>query len=377
MAIVSREDWSLHRKGQQAQARHHAKVKEAIRDNLKSVIANEGLILSDGKQVVRIPVHSLEEPHFHFNRGKQKQVGQGKAQKGEVIGTTGEGNAAGGPGDAPGEHVVESEITLDEIEEILFANLELPNLRPKPKTTLQVEGEDWTDVRRRGIQSNLDRKRTFMEAMKRSQRQGTFLQITEDDLRFRTYEEVMRPQTGAVIFAMMDVSASMGEFEKYVARTFFFWMERFLSKHYPHVEIRYLVHHTEAEEVVKSDFYRLHESGGTKCSSVYELALELMARDYPADAWNVYPMHVSDGDNTGSDNRDVVRCVDALCESVSLLGYLEVQPNRRASTLSKQLEEVDSPFFRSYRVASRAGILEALSYFFKQGVATVEEGGER
>ena len=375
MGIVSREDWSLHRKGQQAQARHQAKVKEAIRDNLRNVIANDGLILSDGKQVIRIPVHSLDEPHFHFNRGKQKHVGQGKAKTGQVIGRSGDGNAAQGPGDAPGEHVVESEITIDEIEEILFASLELPNLRPKPKTAMQVEGEDWTDVRRRGIQSNLDRKRTFMEAMKRSQRQRALLRITEDDLRFRTYEEVVRPQTGAVIFAMMDVSASMGEFEKYVARTFFFWMERFLSKHYPHVEIRYLVHHTEAAEVTKSDFYRLRESGGTKCSSVYELALQLMEREYPADAWNVYPMHVSDGDNYGSDNEEVVRTVEKLCESVSLLGYLEVQPNRRASTLSKQLEEVDSPYFRSYRVASRAGILEALLHFFKQGTAGKEAGG--
>ena len=214
-----------------------------------------------------------------------------------------------------------------------------------------------------------------MEAMKRSQRQGALLRITEDDLRFRTYEEVVRPQTGAVIFAMMDVSASMGEFEKYVARTFFFWMERFLSKHYPHVEIRYLVHHTEAAEVTKSDFYRLRESGGTKCSSVYELALQLMEREYPTDAWNVYPMHVSDGDNNGSDNEEVVRIVEKLCESVSLLGYLEVQPNRRASTLSKQLEEVDSPYFRSYRVASRAGILEALLHFFKQGTEGKEAGG--
>ncbi len=375
MGIVSREDWSLHRKGQQAQARHEAKVKEAIRDNLRNVIANDGLILSDGKQVIRIPVHSLDEPHFHFNRGKQKHVGQGKAKTGQVIGRSGDGNSAEGPGDAPGEHVVESEITIDEIEEILFASLELPNLRPKPKTAMQVEGEDWTDVRRRGIQSNLDRKRTFMEAMKRSQRQGALLRITEDDLRFRTYEEVVRPQTGAVIFAMMDVSASMGEFEKYVARTFFFWMERFLSKHYPHVEIRYLVHHTEAAEVTKSDFYRLRESGGTKCSSVYELALQLMEREYPTDAWNVYPMHVSDGDNNGSDNEEVVRIVEKLCESVSLLGYLEVQPNRRASTLSKQLEEVDSPYFRSYRVASRAGILEALLHFFKQGTEGKEAGG--
>ena len=375
MGIVSREDWSLHRKGQQAQARHQAKVKEAIRDNLRNVIANDGLILSDGKQVIRIPVHSLDEPHFHFNRGKQKHVGQGKAKTGQVIGRSGDGNSAEGPGDAPGEHVVESEITIDEIEEILFASLELPNLRPKPKTAMQVEGEDWTDVRRRGIQSNLDRKRTFMEAMKRSQRQGALLRITEDDLRFRTYEEVVRPQTGAVIFAMMDVSASMGEFEKYVARTFFFWMERFLSKHYPHVEIRYLVHHTEAAEVTKSDFYRLRESGGTKCSSVYELALQLMEREYPTDAWNVYPMHVSDGDNNGSDNEEVVRIVEKLCESVSLLGYLEVQPNRRASTLSKQLEEVDSPYFRSYRVASRAGILEALLHFFKQGTEGKEAGG--
>lgn len=373
MAVVSREDWSLHRKGQQAQARHKAKVKEAIRNNLKNVISNEGLILSDGKAILRIPVHSLDEPHFQFNRSKQQHVGQGPADKGEVIGRSDDGQEGNsGPGDGPGDHVVEADVTLDEVEEVLFANLELPNMRPKPKTLLQVEEDEWTDVRRRGIQSNLDRKRTFMEALKRSQREQAALQITEDDLRFRTYEETAKPQTGAVILAMMDISASMGEFEKYVARTFFFWMERFLNKHYPQVHIRYLVHHTQAAEVSQEDFYRLKESGGTKCSSVYDLALQLINGEYPEDAWNIYPIHVSDGDNYASDNEEVRRLVDILCDKSSLVGYLEVQSNRYASALSNKLAGVDRSVFRSVNVSAKDGVFDALSRFFQKGSSSDE-----
>lgn len=376
MAVVSREDWSLHRKGQQAQARHKEKVKAAIRENLRDVITDEGLVMSDGKQVVRIPVHSLDEPHFHFNHSKQQHVGQGQAEKGQVIGRSKAQGEDGNAGDGPGDPMVEAEVTLEDIEEILFANLELPNLMQKPKTAIVVEDEEWTDVRKRGIQSNLDRKRTFIEALKRSQRQHSDLQITQDDLRFRTYEETTLPHTGAVIFAMMDISASMGEFEKYIARTFFFWMERFLAKHYPHVDIRYLVHHTEAKEVSQADFFRLKESGGTRCSSVYSLALEVIEREYPTDAWNIYPIHVSDGDNYADDNHAVTGLVRSLCEQSSLVGYLEVHSHQRPTTLSQTLDNVEQPVFRSVKVSSKEGVLKALSHFFHKGDA-VEQGVAR
>jgi uncharacterized protein len=371
MGIISHDDWSLDRRGQQAQARHKEKVKKAIKQNLGNVITDDGLILSDGRNIIRIPVQSLDEPHFYFNQGKQQHAGQGKGEKGHVIGRAQSG--ADGPGSGPGagdgvgERVYEAEVTMDEVEEILFADLRLPHLQPKSFDKTVAEELEWTDVRNKGIRSNMEWKRTFYQALKRSQCLHQPLRIVPEDLRYKTWEEQMRPNVGAVILAMMDVSGSMGEFEKYTARTFFFWMERFLGKHYPHVAVRYLAHHTEAYEVSREEFYHTRESGGTRCSSVYELAHRILAVDYPDDQWNIYPVHVSDGDNLPSDNDTAATLVKKMCKVSSMFAYLEVQARQLDSTLAIALRNLAATNFRSFHVQSREGILGALRHFFREG----------
>jgi uncharacterized protein len=376
MGVISHDDWSLDRRGQQAQARHKQKVKEAIQKNLRGVVSDEGLILSDGKNVIRVPVHALDEPHFYFNRENGQHTGQGEGEQGDVIGQadpngqkgSGSGSGGQGAGDGPGERVYEAEVTVDEVEELLFSDLCLPNLAPKPSTKQLIEEYEWTDVRNKGIESNLDRKRTFFEALKRSKSAHQAFQIIPEDIRYKTWEEQVRPDVGAVIFAMMDVSGSMGEFEKYVARTFFFWMERFIRKQYPKVNLCYLVHHTEAYEVTGQEFYRIRESGGTRCSSVYELALKQIRDHYPAEEWNIYPVHVSDGDNFSEDNARTHELARELCGYASQFAYLEVNGSTFGmnTTLGHALEMLDYPNFRSFHVRSRESILDALHYFFRK-----------
>ncbi|MCL6593694.1 MAG: DUF444 family protein, partial [Alicyclobacillus sp.] len=123
---------------------------------------------------------------------------------------------------------------------------------------------------------------------------------------------------------------SMGLFEKYCARTFFFWMTRFLKTRYETVQIRYIAHHTEAKEVSEEHFFTKGESGGTVCSSAYEFALRLVEREYPTDRYNIYPIHFSDGDNLTSDNEKCVKLVRELCERSQMFGYAEV--NQYTST---------------------------------------------
>lgn len=370
MGVISRDDWSLDRRAQQAQERHKEKVREAIKNNLSKTVANEGLVVSDGRKTVRVPIQSLDEPHFYFNHNKQRHTGQGEGQEGQTIGRAkpgeGKGGAGGGPGEGAGEFVYEAEVTVDDIAEVLFAQLQLPNLRPKTKQKTVMEDVEWTDLRNKGIRSNLDRKHTFYEALKRSSRLGQPFRIVEDDLRFKTWEDVEKPHHGAVILAMMDVSGSMGEFEKYVARTFFFWMERFLEKHYPHVEIRYLVHHVDAYEVDKQEFYTLRESGGTRCSSVYDLALKVTREEYHPEDWNIYPIHVSDGDNLSTDNDASAAKMEELCAISSLAAFLEVHSTTRESTLAYKLRKLSASNFRSYTVQAREGILSALRHFFRK-----------
>jgi sporulation protein YhbH len=214
--ILSREDWSLHRKGYQDQARHQQKVREAIKQNLPDLLSEENIILSDGRQIIKIPIRSLDEYRFIFNSNKKKHVGQGDGDSkvGDVLGTdpppkSGKGEGAG---DQPGDDVVEAEISIAELENMLFEELELPYLKRKEKEQIEVTEVRFTDVRRKGIISNIDKKRTILENLRRNARKGhpEIAGITPDDLRFKTWEEIIKPQNNAVILAMMDTSGSLG-----------------------------------------------------------------------------------------------------------------------------------------------------------------------
>lgn len=110
---------------------------------------------------------------------------------------------------------------------------------------------------KKGLMGNVDKKRTILTALKRNARDGK-AQITpiyNDDLRFKTWNEVIRHDSKAVVLAMMDTSASMGAFEKYIARSFFFWMNRFLKTKYESVEFEFIAHHTEAKIVTEEAFF--------------------------------------------------------------------------------------------------------------------------
>ncbi|WP_459865076.1 sporulation protein YhbH [Calditerricola yamamurae] len=367
--IVSKDDWSLHRKGYQDQMRHQEKVKEAIRENLGDLITEESIILSNGRDVVKIPIRSLDEYRFRYNWQKQQHVGQGngKSRVGDVIARDGQAAGPGkgkGAGDLPGDDYYEAEITVAEIEEMLFAELELPNLKQKEMENLVVEDIRWNDVRKKGLMGNIDKKRTLLTALKRSALAGKPFRITVDDLRFKTWEEVVRPHTNAVVIAMMDTSGSMGTFEKYCARSFFFWMTRFLRTKYQSVEIVFIAHHTEAKEVSEEAFFTKGESGGTICSSAYRKALEIIDTRYPPTRYNLYPFHFSDGDNLTSDNERCVRLVKELINRCNLFGYAEVNQYQRHSTLMSAYRHIKDPKFVHCIIREKADVYKALKTFF-------------
>lgn len=212
---LQKEDWSLHRKGHEDQERHREKVKEAIKENLPDIISDEGIIMSDGRKVIKIPMRSLEEYRFryNFNKGKQAGSGDGDSQVGDVVGRDGQSNQNGqgqNAGDQPGVDYLETEVALEEVEEALFDELELPNLAPKSADRLVTDNIEFRDVRKKGLMGNIDKKRTLLEAIRRSSRERTDYRILPDDLRFKTWEEVQHPDSNAVVIAMMDTSGSAG-----------------------------------------------------------------------------------------------------------------------------------------------------------------------
>lgn len=233
---LSRHDWSLSRKGPQDQARHSEKIKEAIKENLPEIIAEESIITSDGKKLVKVPIRSLEEYRFRFDPYQGEKVGQGNgdSQVGDVLGHgpghSKDGQAGKGKqaGDGPGNDYFEAEVTVDDLAELIFEDLGLPDLRPKATQEIPAETVKFTEVRKHGPMSNLDKRRTIMENLKRNARHGLpeFGNLNNDDLRFKVWEQEFRPTSSAVVIAMRDASGSMGEFKKYITRSLFFWMSR-------------------------------------------------------------------------------------------------------------------------------------------------------
>ncbi len=259
---------------------------------------------------------------------------------------------------------------MEELAAMIFEDLGLPNLEQKRQQELQTEAVRFTDVRKKGPLTNLDKKRTIMENMKRNAAKGEarFQDIKSEDLRFKVWEPTIRYQSNAVVIAMMDVSGSMGEFEKYIARSFYFWMVRFLRTKYNNVQIVLISHHTEAKEVTEEEFFHKGESGGTQVSSAYELALQIIKERYNPDDWNIYPFHFSDGDNLPWDNDRCVQLVTKLMELCNIFGYGEIREGhyRSPSTLMSAYNKISDKKFIAVTISDKKEVYPALRKFFAQ-----------
>src|SRR5262249_43730057 len=165
---VQRNDWSLQRKGQIDQERHRERVRDAIKQNLGSIVSNESIIMSDGKRKVKVPIRSLDEYKFRFDYRKKRHVaqGQGDTKDGDVVGREqrqGQGPGRGQKaGDQPGGEYFEAEVELDELAKLIFEALHLPNLQEKAKREIQSRATRFTEIRRTGIMSNLDKRRSIL-----------------------------------------------------------------------------------------------------------------------------------------------------------------------------------------------------------------------
>jgi uncharacterized protein len=371
---LTQNDWSLHRKGPIDQTRHNEKVKEAIKGNLPAVIGEEAIITSDGNQIVKVPIRSLDLPRFRYNHNQNEQVGQGSggSKPGDTVGQQPGGQAPGrgqGAGDQPGVDYYEAELTIDELAALVFEDLGLPFLQPRERKQVEAEAVRFTDVRRQGILANLDKRRTIMQNLRRNARSGHigFGGLTNDDLRFKVWEPTTSEENNAVVVAMRDVSGSMGEFEKYITRSFYFWMVRFLRTKYRDVEIVFITHHTEAKEVDEQAFFNLGESGGTRVSSAYQLALDIIKERYNPSAWNVYAFHFSDGDNWGEvDNQRCVELAQHILELANAFGYGEIRARGYAppSTLQTTFAKIEDPRFIRVTITSKEDVYPALRTFF-------------
>ena len=148
----------------------------------------------------------------------------------------------------------------------------------------------------------------------------------EDDLVYRHYKMEKKPCTNAVIFFVMDVSGSMSQEKKFLARSFYFLLYQFLRLKYETIDIVFISHDTTAKEVNEKEFFEKASTGGTKASSALTLANEIIDKKYHPSAWNIYMFQCSDGDNFQEDNQKFLEEIKKFESCAQLYGYCEIEP---------------------------------------------------
>jgi uncharacterized protein len=362
----------------QDHSRFRAIVRGKIRQNLRRYISQGELIGRKGKDLVSIPLPQIDIPRFVYGDRQRGGVGQGDGEVGDGVGQGEEAeDGQGKAGQDAGEHVLEVDVTLDELADILGEELELPAIENKGKNRIVSAKDRFTGIRRVGPESLRHFKRTYKEALRRSVASGAYdpsnpiVVPQKEDRRFRSWKEDVEPVANAVILYMMDVSGSMGEEQKEIVRIESFWIDAWLRRQYQGLESRYIIHDAVAREVDRDTFFRTRESGGTMISSAYKLASQLIDQHYPSSEWNIYPFHFSDGDNWSMD--DTLLCIEILKQEmlprVNMFAYGQVESPYGSGQFVKDLREHFSEDERvvTSEIRDRDAIVGSIKDFLGKG----------
>jgi uncharacterized sporulation protein YeaH/YhbH (DUF444 family) len=318
---------------------------------------------------------SIEIPQFRYGNKGSGGVGQGDGDVGQGLGgpqQPGKGKA----GDQPGGHLQEVELSMDELAQILGEELALPRIEPRGKKNIVSTRDKYTGVRQAGPESLRHFKRTFKRALKRQIAAGLYdpdkpmVIPVREDKQYRSWKEVQKPESVAVIIYMMDVSGSMTDEQKEIVRIEAFWIDTWIKAHYKGIETVYIIHDAAAQEVDENTFYHTRESGGTKISTAYELANKIIDKRYPPDQWNIYAFHFSDGDNWGD---DIPHCIEILQQKllpkVNLFGYGQVESPYGSGEFYDYVHELlgEKKNIVASRIPDRDAILKSIKEFLGTG----------
>ncbi len=349
-------------------------VRGIIRKDLRKYITRGEMFGKKGKDLVSIPLPQIDTPRFRFGKN-QGGVGQGEGEPGDSMGGQPQPGQGPGAGEDEGQHVLEAELTLEELARILGEELELPNIQPRGKKVVASLKDRYTNVRHVGPESLRHFKRTYVKALRRQLAAGDYnpenplvLPIREDKM-YRSWQTTEVPESNAVIIYMMDVSGSMGDEQKEIVRTEAFWIDTWLQHQYKKLVTRYIIHDAAARLVDAETFYRTRESGGTAISSAYRLARELIGREYSPSDWNIYLFHFSDGDNLSSDNETSLSLLqDDLVPAANLFAYGQVKSLYGSGEFKSYLDEkLEAENVITAEINSRDEILDCIKAFLGKG----------
>ncbi len=307
-------------------------IRNRIKKDLRKYITRGELIGKKGRELVSIPVPQINIPHFRYSPKQTGGVGQGEGEVGTPI-ARGDGQEAGGAGEGAGEHILEVDVSLEELAQMLGEALELPNIAAKGKKNIVSQKDKYSGISTAGPESLRHFKRTYRQALKRHIITHTYdpdnpiIVPMREDRRYRTWKSAPLPEANAVIIYMMDVSGSMGDEQKEIVRIESFWIDTWLRYQYKNISTRYIIHDAVAREVDQETFYHTRESGGTIISSAYKLANKIIDEEFNPSEWNIYLFHFSDGDNWGEiDTEECVRILEKyLLIKANLFCYGQVE----------------------------------------------------
>ncbi len=357
-------------------ARFKQIVRGKVKKELRKYVSQGELIGKKGKDLVSIPIPRITIPRFIYGENQKGGVGQGQGGEGDSV-QPGEGEGASQAGSAPGEHVMEVEVSFEELAELLGEELELPKIQPKGVQDLESRKFQYTGIATAGPESLRHFKRTYREALKRQIMSGTYdprrpliIPVREDRV-YRTWKEVHKPRSRALIAYMLDVSGSMGNEQKEIVRTESFWLDTWIRSQYEGVEVVYIIHDAVAREVDKETFFHTRESGGTIISSAYKLFLKIVAERFDPAEWNIYPFHFSDGDNwSGNDTEECLKLLEKDIFPISnIFCYGQVESEYGSGQFLKDLEGrfKEHDILITSRISNREAILDSIKTFLGKG----------
>jgi uncharacterized sporulation protein YeaH/YhbH (DUF444 family) len=352
--------------------RHKAQIKDAVNRAVKGRSITD---IENGEHI-SIPVKDTNEPAFgHASGGVREQVFPGNSEylKGDQVqrppgGGGGSGGNKAGNDEQTSEDDFAFELTREEFLNYVFEDLELPNMVKTQLTATPTYKQQRAGYNMSGTTSNIHVLRSVRGALGRriamgggarkrltlaEQELADLLRTTGEndahvvklkaeihqlrtrikaipfidpfDLRYTNRIKVPKPSTQAVMFCILDVSGSMDEAKKEIAKRFFVLLYMFLTRAYDKIDVVFIRHHTSAAEVDEQEFFNSRESGGTVVSSALNLLMEVMQERYPAGDWNSYVAQASDGDNWENDSpicRQLM--IDSIMRSVQYYAYVEI-----------------------------------------------------
>jgi sporulation protein YhbH len=377
ITISAETPWyDLFSRGSRDWLRHNQKVREAVKQNLPDLVAGPDVITGSQDRTVQVPVRLLEHARFRLADSSSQSytsAGQGQGKPGDVLRQVqpDAGDETGEGGNNDGEVKLLLEFKVDDIIDWLWEELQLPDLQPKRNTSINDEEyvrEGWD---KHGARARLDRRRTVKEAVKRRATQEDPVPFTNEDLRFKQLVQRRKPATNAVVLFALDVSASMTDAERKLAKSFFFFVLQGIRRRYGKVETRFIAHTTQAWEFSEGDFFNVSGTGGTGASTAFKLALDLVETEYDPSQYNGYLFYASDGENFTEDRAAALENLGKLSKLLNYIGYVETVPGspRTSETemkmLCTELERGGAPIGSSV-LTKHEDVWKAIRKFFVQ-----------